>query len=111
MKPCETIRRRRACRGSSMAIIEPKSSAKYSGWSIMFTPPRAGREELPVPARLEDVRMAGERPEARPLAEPRHLGLLVERDGALAAKRRECALAVGAARHPELGIAETDVVE
>jgi hypothetical protein len=70
-----------------------------------------GREELPVPTRLEDVRMAGERPEARSLAEPRHLGLLVERDGALAPQHRECALAVGAARHPELGIAETDVVE
>ena len=81
-----------------MAIIEPKSSAKNSGWSIMFTPPRAGREELPVAAHLEDVGVAGERPEARPLAEPRHLGLLVERDRALAAERRERALALGAAR-------------
>ncbi len=36
----ETIRRSRACRGSSMLIIEPKYSLKSAGRSMMFVAPR-----------------------------------------------------------------------
>jgi len=110
VKPFETIRRRRACRGSS-GDHRPEELGEVLRLVDHVHAAAPGREELSVAAHFHDVRMARDRPEARPSAEPRHLGLLVERDGTLAAQRREGAGAVRTARHPELGIAWTDVVE
>ena len=38
VKPRDTIRRMRACFGSSMLIIDPRNSRKSSGMSPMFVP-------------------------------------------------------------------------
>ena len=40
VNPRETIRRSRACRGSSMLIIEPKNSRNSGGMSVIDVAPR-----------------------------------------------------------------------
>ena len=57
----DTIRRSRACRGSSMLIIEPKYSLNSAGRSMRLVAPAAEENTLGVPARLDHVGVPDQR--------------------------------------------------
>ena len=117
LNAAETIRRRRAWRGLSVEIMPAKYST-ISGGQVEDADralPRA--VDLRVPADLDHIGVAGDRPVAGPGRRGQgrglggHVGLLEEGQRALAAQQCERALALGPRPLPEGEVGEVDLVE
>ena len=115
LNAADTMRRRRAWRGLSMLIIDPKKSSISAGMSIM--------EVAPCPDwKISGWRLAsemwawrGQRVVAGALGDHigeclGDLGLLEEGHGALAPQRLERSLAFVPGAGPELHVGEVDLV-
>ena len=93
--------RSRACRGSSMLIIEPKNSLNSAGMSTMFVPPRRPRRTARVAAGLDDVGVPDQRVVAGPRGQPVHVGFRQEGHRVVLAQRGERGRSLLDRRGPE----------